>query len=458
VKQPNSIYLRLVIPLGVTLLLAMLAAWAIALHLLTTSMEQRLDEQLDNATSILARGTFPFSPDLIARLDSLIRARIVLLDASGTVRLSTARGEADQALASLAKHLHEFPQGSALFLTGNAMGASYRIAVRPLAAARDQRFSYVAAAAPLTGIHQASRSAAIFLGAAMFFAALILAGVVNYVTRGITRPVSELARMAGCIAEGERNIRSDIAEGNEIGVLARALNDMTGRLDRYEAQLARTSRLSALGDLAARMAHEVRNPLTAIKMQLQLLQERPDRENTALLRGLLDEIRRLELIVDSTLALGGPLKLKLQLLKPDSIIVEVVDLLRPSLEHRGISINTRIDETIMVQLDADRLKQVLLNLINNAADELDAGGTITVSARCPASRDEQMIIVEDSGPGLEETTGSEGAPKPFGLGLGLTICREIVQQHGGTLETGSSGILGGARFTLHLPIPIIDTS
>ncbi len=456
--QKNSIYLRLVIPLGVTLLVAMLAAWAIAAYLLTRVMEQRLDEQLGNATSILAQGTFPLTPDLIARLDSLIRARIALLDSSGRIGLSTAQGQADPALASLVNRLHEFSQAPVVFLTEEASGISYRIAVRPLAEARDQRFRFVAAAAPLSAIREASGKAALLLGAAMLFATLLLAWFGSYFTRTITRPVGDLAQMAGRIAEGEREIESDITEGNEIGVLAKALNDMTVRLGRYETELARQSRLSGLGDLAARMAHEVRNPLTAIKMQLQLLEERAGDDDSRLVHGLLDEIRRLEMIVESTLALGGPMKLNCQDLKPDRIIDEVVELLRPSLEHRGIDVTIETKQSKLVNADPHRLKQVLLNLINNAADELGDGGKIRIGTELADDGDMQIITVEDSGPGLPDEADGTQTSKPFGLGLGLTICHEIIQQHGGTLEKGSSPALGGAKFTLRLPALIIGTS
>ena len=71
-KRPGSIYIRLIMPLGLTLLVAMIAAWAIAVHLLTNTIDRRLDDQLNHATAILADGEFPFSPDLIARLDRLI--------------------------------------------------------------------------------------------------------------------------------------------------------------------------------------------------------------------------------------------------------------------------------------------------------------------------------------------------------------------------------------------------
>ena len=103
-------------------------------------------------------------------------------------------------------------------------------------------------------------------------------------------------------------------------------------------------------------------------------------------------------------------------------------------------------------LDADRMKQVLLNLINNAADELEDGGEIRVSAGLGDAGD-LGIHVEDSGPGVQAS--AEASSKPLGLGLGLKISREIVEAHGGELLVSKSPALGGARFTLSLPASIM---
>ena len=101
-KRLNSIYLRLLLPLGGTLLVAMVAAWAIALYLLTNTIDRRLDATLENATSILAEGTFPFSPDLIGRLDRLIEARILLAGDTGTIGLSTGGDSLNAAVEAAA--------------------------------------------------------------------------------------------------------------------------------------------------------------------------------------------------------------------------------------------------------------------------------------------------------------------------------------------------------------------
>ncbi|HEX2138615.1 MAG TPA: HAMP domain-containing sensor histidine kinase, partial [Woeseiaceae bacterium] len=449
----NSLYLRLLLPLGGTVLVAMAVAWAIALNQLTRAIEERLDEQLRNATAILAEGTFPFSEDLIGRLDRLIAARILLLDDAGRIGLSTGGEAVNRALAGFGTQNARSFGVSPRFVTLESGGLAWRAAVRPLPAARDDRFRYVVAAASLAETRRVANEAALLLGGAMLMAAVIVALLGSFFTRSITRPIAKLAHMADRIAEGHRDVVVDVAQRNEIGVLARALNDMSARLAEYEQELARQSRLSGVGDLAARMAHEVRNPLTAMKMQLELLEGRIGAEDGRRVGGILDEVRRLELIVSSTLALGGaragnPVPTDLP-----GLIRDVAELLQPSLAHRGIDLACDLGTMPAVAADPDQVKQVLLNLINNAADELAGGGRIVVSASLDNREGEVCISVDDSGPGLP-AADEPRTQKPLGLGVGLAISEEIAARHGGTLERGRSTTLGGARFTLRLPVSI----
>ncbi|WP_405234566.1 sensor histidine kinase [Lentisalinibacter salinarum] len=432
----------------------MLAAWAIAVHLLISAIDNRLDARLENATATLANATFPFSADLIARLDRLLDARIALLDPAARTALNTGGAEADAALDRIRSRRDEIDPETVTFFHFDGDNERWRVAVRRLSPGLDDRYAYVAAAAPLTATRNVARESAVLLAAAMFTAMALVAAIAAFFMRSVTRPVTDLANMADRIADGERGISTDIRESNEIGVLASALNRLSSRLGEYEADLANQSRLSALGELASRMAHELRNPLTAIKMQLQLLEERSEGAERARLGGILDEIRRLELIVNSSLAIGGPDSLNPAPADPGRLIGEVISMVGPSLEHRNIELDTVTGRMPRVPIDADRMKQVLLNLLNNAAEELKAGGRILVSAGL-SDEYTAFIAVEDSGPGLSASPDPSGSRKPLGLGLGLKISREIVERHGGTLDHGASDKLGGAKFTITLPLSIM---
>jgi len=191
-------------------------------------------------------------------------------------------------------------------------------------------------------------------------------------------------------------------------------------------------------------------------MQLQLLEENVADKDAARVQTLLNEIRRMELIVESALTLAGPLDLHRSSVQPAAIISELAELLKPSLSHRHIELEIVGDCSPDISADPDRLKQVLLNLINNAADELGDGGIIRISAGTVDDGASLEITVDDSGPGFREDADGHEQRKPFGLGLGLTICREILEQHGGQLLPVARSELGGAQFAIRLPVPIIN--
>jgi len=193
-------------------------------------------------------------------------------------------------------------------------------------------------------------------------------------------------------------------------------------------------------------------------MQLQLLEESVTTSEAIRVRTLLNEIRRMELIVETALTLGAPLVLHRSSVQPQAIIAELAELLAPALGHRNIDLQTSLASSPEISADPDRLKQVLMNLINNAADELDEGGTIRVSAGPAENGDMLEISVADSGPGMSFNAQDSESQKPFGLGLGLKICREIIDLHGGELLQSSSEELGGAKFTIRLHTPIIESS
>lgn len=431
----------------------MAAAWAIALSLLTDVMDDQLDGKLENTTATLAEGVFPFTPDLIQRLDRLIEARVLLLDENGNVQLSTGGEELTQALAETDIAAVEIIESTPAIITLDSAEIAWRAAVQRLPSGRDDRYAYVVAAAPLAEARAVSRDAAFLLAAAMIVAALVLALFTSIFVRSITRPVTDLAELANQVAEGQRDVTVDIDQENEIGVLARAFNDMAARIEEYETELAQSSRLSGLGELASRMAHEIRNPLTAMKMQLELLEDRISDEHGNRVQSVLKEVRRLELVIDNALAVGGANSINPAPSDTSQLITDIVELLQPELAHRRIELTSDCPALPSMAIDAHRVKQVLLNLINNAADELQNGGNIAISAMAKTGVGVD-IHVEDSGPGLPGD--EQESTKPLGLGLGLKISREIVEAHGGELLLGQSDAYGGARFTIRLPASIMS--
>jgi two-component system, NtrC family, sensor histidine kinase HydH len=233
------------------------------------------------------------------------------------------------------------------------------------------------------------------------------------------------------------------------------------RLRQTERDALRAEQLAWVGQMAAGIAHEIRNPLMAIKL---LVQTAADRSDGPALRPrdfqvLEEEIIRLEEIVSGFLDFARPPR-------PDPRPVDMAELasqvavgLRPRAELQGVAIVIeQPTEPVIVSADPNQLRQVLLNLLFNAIDAQPRGGEVRVAAKIESensSYPQLLLTVTDNGPGLPPSVG-ERIFEPFvstkesGLGLGLSICRRIAEAHGGTL-TAANRPTGGAIFTLRFP-------
>ncbi len=227
-----------------------------------------------------------------------------------------------------------------------------------------------------------------------------------------------------------------------------------------EAEVDRREHLSMMGNLAATVAHEVRNPLNAISMGLQRLkgefQPTQDEDDYSrfieLMRG---EVHRLNAIVEEFLTLARPLSMKPDLVKVDQLLNELTTLTESDAAVSGVEINVvNHGPRPVVKADPDYLKQVLLNLILNGLQAMPEGGTLTIET---AARDGKMrLSVSDTGVGIEpENLARIFEPyfttKTDGSGLGLAIARRIVEGHGGTIDvTSRAG--SGSRFEIVLPL------
>lgn len=432
----------------------MVVAWAIGVGVVTRVLEQRVEGQSRNAAAVVAAWGLPYTPELLRRLAALQQADFALLDHAGRIVVSTSPELRESMTQPLAEFLATPRQGVGTF---RLPAPSRSIAVyQPIEAANDPRYAALIAVAPLTDAEAAARRAAAWLGLAMLAAAALLGLLLLVVVRNITRPLSQLSGLADRIAAGEREQSLELRRADEIGALAEALNSMMVRLRDYESRLSSRSRLLALGDISARLAHEIRNPLTGLKLHLQLLAERIDAQEAARVAKLLAEVQRLELLVSSTLMLGREQTADRAPTALAGLINEVADLMGPALAHRGITIERRCAASLRADIDAARLRQAILNLVTNAADAMPGGGRLLLEAVATSADARVVIAVEDSGPGVPEASHASllDAPvsnKPFGLGLGLAVCRDVAAAHGGTLHIERGAELGGARFVITLP-------
>lgn len=249
----------------------------------------------------------------------------------------------------------------------------------------------------------------------------------------------------------------------EIGELNRSFVRMMNDLQRSQQTLTQASKLAALGEVTALLAHEVRTPLGILRSSAQMLRSEPalSAEGAALLQIIDSETQRLNRLVSSML---DSARTRLPQRAPTEIhglIAHAASLLAAQARDRGIALHlspAATDST--VDCDAEQITQVLLNLIMNALQVLPRGGRVDVATAIDGAR--LVVEVSDNGPGIPpEERASVFEPFVFkregGIGLGLAVVRQIVRQHGGDV-VADAGPRGGALFRLWLPRKAMESS
>ncbi len=252
------------------------------------------------------------------------------------------------------------------------------------------------------------------------------------------------------------------AMGSHLRSLMSDMTDTRSRLERSRLRLVAAEKLASVGRLAATVAHEIRNPLTAIKMWLFSIQEAA--EGNADLRRKLgiisEEITRLESIIRNFLEFSRPMELQCRPQEMSLVIGQTLGLLEPRLKEGKIRVTSGPSGGLpAVMADADKLKQVLLNLLGNAADAMAQGGEIRLATTVEKDVDgRRMVVVRicDTGPGIPPDVQSRifepfFTTKDTGTGLGLCIAAHIMARHGGSLVLESS-TAAGTTFAVWVPI------
>ena len=230
-----------------------------------------------------------------------------------------------------------------------------------------------------------------------------------------------------------------------------------------QEKAARADRLAYVGTLASGLAHEIRNPLNSMNMNIQLVQEELDESGVdtdevmrEMLEGTRGEIQRLEKMVSSFLAYARPTELSTGPASVNDLVMETVKFLHPEIEKAGIDLRTQLAADLPdIPLDTGQMKQALMNVIQNGVQVLDPGGLLEIRTR-KAAGDKVLIIIRDEGPGIspEELKNIFKvfySTKRGGTGLGLATAQRIVELHQGGIKVDSK-VGSGTSFTFILPM------
>ncbi len=281
-----------------------------------------------------------------------------------------------------------------------------------------------------------------------------------FVSRRLSKPLRALATGVKSIIDGNFDHRVDATGKDEVAELARVFNHMAerlGHLQSLEVDLRRRDRLSALGEVAVGIAHEVRNPLGTIKTSAELVRK-GDNQSAAdvkLLGYVIDEVRRIDGLIEDFLSFARPREPVRRTLSFASVVERVATLCEPELSRHDIVLTVRDDSgDTTIEADEDHLFQACLNLLLNAIDAMNKGGRLTI--HLVRQDDWLRVAFSDTGPGISKDIIDKifdpfFTTKPRGTGLGLAKVFSVMENHRGRVECQSRpGV--GATFTLILPI------
>ena len=265
-----------------------------------------------------------------------------------------------------------------------------------------------------------------------------------FLTSRLTQSLQRLVTAASAVSQGTLDRRVETDGPREVGTLAAAFNTMTDSLRRTLDELSRRSALAAVGQFAASLAHEVRNALTSVKVDLQraeqkLTEQSPSRE---LVSRTLTSVTRLNAAVTGALRVARSGSLEPQPVDVQPILAAAAESAAPAFAESASTIELAlpVGDALRVSGDADSLEQLFLNLMLNAAQSLGAGGRTLVTA---VVEDGALVVsIADNGSGMDQQR-IEHVAEPFfttragGTGLGLPIARQIAIAHGGSIAIES---------------------
>ncbi len=391
-----------------------------------------IDRYLEKAPSSTLRADFDLRRRQIAALGRQLDALAMELGGAEASVEPRARSDFESHFATLVHGLNRMRQP--------LRGASGQIAQR------------------LSDDEETALSVAIMLGAA----GLAVALAVFLFTLRTLRPLGVLRRRARQVAEGEYTQRTGVTSHDEIGDLAREFDAMADAIQEREHRLIRSERLATVGRMAAQIAHEVRNPLSSIGLNAELLGDElaaEAEEARRMVASIIGEVDRLTEITETYLRFTRLPRPKLEREDLGGLVASVVAMGRGEIAQEGITLDVEIaPELPELPADEAQLRQALINLVRNAREALASAPTKRLGISVVNDRPSGCLLVRvsDSGAGIDQhDLGKIFDPffstKAQGTGLGLALVQQIVVDHGGRIDVES--VPGrGTTFTLAFPI------
>jgi signal transduction histidine kinase len=308
-----------------------------------------------------------------------------------------------------------------------------------------------------------------FLYSTVVVVSLLALGISFILLRFVKRPIQAMAAIMARVEEGDMTVRMEPNLNDEIGVLMRSFNSMVDNLERAQGelkachyqQMERADRLASVGEMAAGIAHEVKNPLAGISGAITVLADdfAEDDPRTEIVREVLGQIKRLDKTVNDLLYFGRPGEPEFNFVDINALVKSTLFFISQHPEAKNIHrIKELTRDLPAVWIDEKQIQQVLFNVILNAIQAMPDGGTLAIETDLAERNDERAVRVRviDTGKGITDNEMEKifvpfHTTKTQGTGLGLSICRQLILQHGGNIQVKSQPG-SGTTVTIELPL------
>jgi signal transduction histidine kinase len=283
------------------------------------------------------------------------------------------------------------------------------------------------------------------------------------IARRTTEPILKLREHTQRVASGDLDARVEVRATDELGELAEAMNRMTADLKEKRDQLVKAEKDAAWREMARQVAHDIKNPLTPIKLSADLLKRAKDEQSPEFdrifartIETISRQVAHLREIASDFHALTGSSTAQPQVFEAGQLIDEVLELNHAWTEDLGVKVS-RTGPGGLVRVDPGLLRRVLINLVSNALEAMPEGGTLAVDARPVEGNKRLQIDVRDSGSGVPEEVRARLFEPYFttrttGTGLGLAIAKRVIEEMGGTIALDPVSPPPGTLVRIRLPL------
>lgn len=444
--RPSGLYFRIMLPAVSFVLIFSFLFIGVSHYHTSLLLDRRLEREAVRISRLLSESRFILSHVYLKRLGEVIEGRIAVFNKENQIVASSFDPRETGGFLSLVHpgRIRGSLAGPKTVVNKLVAGKNTYLLVSKSLSFPDldphMVLTILTSMDDLESMNRTTVSVTLMAGVLSFFVAL---GGSLWSIRSVRRDVREIMTVTRDIAAGDFNSKVRLPKNiREMEILAESVNKMSSRLRDYERQLVDSTRLASAAGITRAMAHEIKNPLSSMKMLAQILEHggQPPEDQARTAAVLIQEINRVDRLVSDMGTLAGQGKYQFSLVRPGLPLEEVMELIRPKMDHLKIKAETlTAGELPGVMMDRDKIKQVLWNLLKNGIESMPEGGRLGVFLETDPEGGTVNYRIRDYGGGLgredrEQVFAPFHTTKKEGIGIGLHVSREIARAHGGDLQ------------------------